>query len=441
MNLDQRQIKFIFGIIAALFLVIIFVILGRASSKKPPTGTTGGELIIWGTYDEAKDFTAAFSAFGSGEGAGIKLTYVKKDPVTYENALINALAEGRGPDIFIIHNTWVMKHLRKISPAPPHIISFIDFQDAFPTAVVQDFAISSSTYGIPLYLDTLALYYNKDLFDQAGIVAPPKTWAEFEDDVAKLKRVDSGSGAISRAGAAFGGGAKSINRATDIAMMLMMQYGAKMSDPVSGVATFAKRTETFGTQSPAEEAIGFYTKFSNPATPYYTWNDNFANSVDAFSDGRAAMMIGYSYHDTIVKTKNPFLNYGIAPVPQHDPEVAFAFPNYWAFAVSATSKNQDAAWRFLKFLGLRESQAKAYMDITRRPPVLRSLIEKTTGDLRLGIFARQALIARSWQQPDGSAVEAIFADMLDSILTGRLAITEALTQAQQKTQALYRTEL
>lgn len=440
MNLEQRQIKFLFGISIAVLIVIMFLVIGRGSVRKPKPTLSSAQLVVWGTYDSFANFGTIFDAFTAGEGGGAKLTYVKKDPTTYERDLVNALAEGRGPDIFILHNTWVMKHLRKISPAPPKIISYNEFQAAFPTAIVQDFTISSSTYGVPLYLDTLALYYNKDLFDQAGIVHPPKTWTEFTDDVAKLKRVNAQTGAITRAGAAFGGGAKNVNRATDIVMMLMMQRGVKMNSPESRLATFAKGVVLLGEKNPAETAINFYTNFSNPATPYYTWNDNFANSIDAFSDGRAAMMLGYSYLDTTIKTKNPFLNYAIAPAPQNDPEAALTFPNYWAFTVSATSKNQDLAWRFLKFMGLQESRAAEYLKNTQRPPALRSLIEKNMSDLRLGVFARQALTARSWQQPDGSAVEAIFSDMIDSVLFGRLSIGEALSQAQQKTQELYSAE-
>jgi ABC-type glycerol-3-phosphate transport system substrate-binding protein len=52
-------------------------------------------------------------------------------------------------------------------------------------------------------MDSMVLYYNKDMFNAAGIVAPPTTWQEFQDDVKKLTLVDA-TGNIVRSGAAIG---------------------------------------------------------------------------------------------------------------------------------------------------------------------------------------------------------------------------------------------
>jgi ABC-type glycerol-3-phosphate transport system substrate-binding protein len=428
---------FFFGIGAVVLVIFIFFVIGKGTPPSPPgVSQDETELVMWGTFDDIANFEPSFSAFAAGEGAGVKITYVKKDAATYERDLINALAEGAGPDIFTIQNTWVLKYQKKVSPAPAAIVSFKEMETAFPTAVIQDLTVVSSTFAIPLYLDTLALYYNKDLFDQAAIAYPPKTWAEFVTDTAKLKRVDIQTGTVTRAGAAFGGSTKSVNRATDIVTMLMMQYGTAMTNPGRDSVSLSGGIGATGKPT-AEAALDFYTRFANPATPFYTWNDAFANSIDAFADGRAAMMLGYSYHDAIIKAKNPFLNFAVARVPQQDPEQSFTFPNYWAYTVSRTSKHPDIAWRFLKFMGLQRSEAEKYTTTAQKPPALRSLVEAYTNDPRLGVFAQQAFVARSWQVPDGPEVEIIFSDMLESVLNGRLSTREAVSQAEQKINALF----
>ena len=79
-------------------------------------------------------------------------------------------------------------------------------------------------YALPYSVDTLAMYYNKDLFNNAGIVNPPEYWnAEFQEDVKKLTKQNN-KGEIVQSGVAIGG-AYNIERSTDILSILMMSCG------------------------------------------------------------------------------------------------------------------------------------------------------------------------------------------------------------------------
>jgi hypothetical protein len=68
--------------------------------------------------------------------------------------------------------------------------------------------------------------------------------------------------------------------------------------------------------------------------PFYTWNSKQPNSVDAFAGGTTAMMFNYSWQNAEIKSKNPKLNYAIAPVPQIYPASPATVANYWGYAVS-----------------------------------------------------------------------------------------------------------
>jgi len=118
------------------------------------------------------------------------------DAAKYWQALLDALAAGRGPDIFAVENRDVLRESRKLSPAPATLFSVARLRELFPKVVEQDFAPQGVIYGLPLSIDTLALFYNRDLFDKAGVALPPATWEEFQAMVPQFVQVD-GSGMLS----------------------------------------------------------------------------------------------------------------------------------------------------------------------------------------------------------------------------------------------------
>ncbi|OHB21399.1 MAG: hypothetical protein A2939_03685 [Parcubacteria group bacterium RIFCSPLOWO2_01_FULL_48_18] len=436
MHFDRRQLILI-GFVA---LIIVGAVITYLFGRKDPMNQPRGEetsIVMWGVYDPISFYDAAAANYYAQKNADAKIIYYQMDPETYEEDLLNALAAGEGPDIFMIHNTWIPKHFNKIWYANESMVTAATAEPLFPEVVMGDFAPQGSVYALPLSIDTLALYYNKDLFDQAGIALPPKTWSEFEAAADKLKKIDRVTGKVIRAGAALGGSAKSISRAADIVSLLMLQRRAQMVSDGFDRATFGAETgDLFSGSNPGLEALEFYTKFANPYALQFTWSDDFSTAIDAFSEGSAAMMLGYLSEQPNIREKNPFLNFGIAPMLQQNPDAPVNYASYWGYTVRANSENYHAAWDFILFLTTQEDQARVYMDASGKPPALRALIGEKINDSRLGAFARQSLTARSWLQPDSRAVDAIFSDMIQSVITGRFGLDEALSNAEREVTAL-----
>ena len=71
-----------------------------------------------------------------------------------------------------------------------------------------------------------------------------------------------------------------------------------------------------------------------------------------------------------------------------------------------------------------------------RPSARRDIIDLQKSDLSLGVFANQALSAKSWYQIDSSAVEAIFAEMIDNVNFGSLSVRDALQNAEAEVNVL-----
>jgi len=353
---------------------------------------------------------------------------------------MNAFASGNGPDIWLMHNTWLPKHSDKIQPLPQLVagektpmFTIKDFQEQFVDQTALDLTSKGEIYGLPLYVDTLALYYNKQLLNSVGIATPPKTWEEFNVDVIKLTQIDS-RGNISRAGAAMGT-SRNINRSTDILALLMLQSGVNMTNTDNTSATFAS---SINNQYIGETSLQYFTDFANPAKTVYTWNDQQHYSVDAFVEGNVAMMFNYSHQAETLRAKAPRLDFSIAPMPQLSAaNVAVNYENYWAPTVWKQSKNAVEAWRFLTYLTSLEGAAK-YIATSGRPPARRDLISQQVDKIELGVFAKQALSARGWYQVDNIEVEKIFAEMIDDVNLGRASIKDAIRSAQEKVNGLFR---
>lgn len=405
------------GIILFVVLALILIFTGIIPGlRRSNSEAKRNQVMVWGIFDDAQAIREAL-------GPGIPFTYQQFNLETYETDLVNALAAGRGPDVFMIHNTWLPKHADKMQPLFDPAFTLANLRTAFPTVVEQDFAPDNGAiYALPLSIDTLAMIYNKDMFDSAGIALPPRTWKEFEDVIPKLRRTDA-RGSIVRAAAAIGGSAKSVNRATDLVSAFMLQAGVKMVEDNFGSATFAGE---------GADPFLFYLSFANPANrERFTWNDQLPYSIDSFAEENTAVIFNYSYQLAFLREKFPFLMAGVAPLPQ---PVAAAkdvnYANYWGFAVSKTSVHANDAWRFILDLTTSAAAAQKYLAATGRPPALRTLIQATSNDPDLGVFARQALTARSWSQIDSGFVEQTFSQMIQDVLSGQLTANESLEKAQ-----------
>jgi multiple sugar transport system substrate-binding protein len=270
-------------------------------------------------------------------------------------------------------------------------------------------------YGLPLYMDTMVLFYNRSMLNEAGIASPATDWKSFQDQVKLITRLDE-TGAIIRSAAALGT-ADNVDRASDIVSLLMMQNGAPMSSE-AGTATFDKYPPDLAGRQypPGAEALIFYADFANPTKEVYTWNDKMPDSLPAFIAGKTAYFFGYSYHIPLIRKSNPNLNFGITSFPQiaNNPPVNSA--NYWVEAVSNKSTHPQEAWEFVQFITAAE-QAEAYLKVTKRPTALNALVPKQLEDLDLGPFATQLPNVRSWYHgTDTAAMEDTFLEMVRQAL-------------------------
>jgi raffinose/stachyose/melibiose transport system substrate-binding protein len=119
----------------------------------------------------------------------IEITVLENE--AFKTKLTTVMQSNEPPDIFQswgggVMNDYVNAGLLK------DITSYLDadggaWRDSFATGALGVYALDGQNYGVPWDMGMIGFWYNKDLFAQAGIDAPPATWTEFLADVQALK--------------------------------------------------------------------------------------------------------------------------------------------------------------------------------------------------------------------------------------------------------------
>jgi multiple sugar transport system substrate-binding protein len=448
--------------IIALSLLLTFLLTAGAgcSTTVAPASVKPVTLTYWRVFDDEDAFATIIANYKKIHPY-ITIEYKKFRYDEYEKQLINAFAEDRGPDIFSIPSSWLTEYQNKIMPLPAQLtlvypvvkgtvkkttvaelrttpsLSLKDLKNNFVDVVYSDALLkkdgAEKIYGLPLYMDTLAMYYNTDLFNNAGISQPPQYWnTEFQQDVKKLTKQNN-QGDIIQSGVALGG-ATNIQRSQDVLSLLMMQNGAVMMN--NGSVLFQSIPPgSAQTYNPGLEALRFYTDFSNPAKDVYCWNSNLSNSVTLFEQGNLAIMFDYAYDLPTIRAAAPKLNFSVAKMPQiqgNTNQVNYA--NYWMETVSAKSKHANEAWDFVQF-ETSQDQVQNYLKVAKKPSALRALINPELSDLDLGVFASQILTAQSWYRGNNPlAAETAMQEMISLTIKDIKDIAEMINQGAQKVQ-------
>ncbi len=391
-------------------------------------------IEYWGVEDDSKNLDDLIKAYHSIH-PNITINYRKFRYEEYERRLLEGWADANGPDIYAINSKWILKYKNKIAPMPAKItmpyvyyepplpgcskkteeriemktsstLSLNDIKNKYVQVVYNDIVMFGTDnkphiYALPFSLDTIALFYNRDLLDSANIAFPPADWDEFIEDTRLLTRYDAEHNIV-QAGAALGE-FENVNHAFDIISLLFLQNGENIS------------FNTGNTFNKGAEALDFYLSFADPMKEIYTWNDEMPNSLDAFAQGKLAFYFGYSGDIQRIKAKSPNLNFIVIQAPQVDLSRPINYTNYWVQTVFNRSKYTKEAWDFLLFVSQKKN-LKHYLDISQKPTVLRSLIDYQKKNPLLSPFASQVLTAKTWQgYYDFNYIDETFKKVFDDL--------------------------
>jgi multiple sugar transport system substrate-binding protein len=289
---------------------------------------------------------------------------------------------------------------------------------------------------LPVTVDPLVLYYNKDLLSNNGISNPPKTWDELFTLNDKLT-ISSSDGTINQSMIALGT-YENINNAKDILALFLIQSGNPIVTKDNN-----KLVSVFGEQlgqnkSPAESVLEFYSNFSNQSSTVYSWNRGLIKSKDMFTAGKLAFYIGRGSELFNIQSTNPNLSFDVTTILQtNGTNTRRTFASMNAIAISKTSTNPTLAMSTAMLFTDPEISKNIAIRLSL-PPARRDLLAEIPRDPYLTIFYNSAIYGRTWLDPDSNATDTIFRDMVQNILSNKFDIGESVNRAQAQMTLLLR---
>jgi len=327
-------------VLTFLVIFVLLVLAGLAVFKfllPRFQGTKEVTLTYWGLWEPETIMKGIINEWEK-ENPNIKINYLQQSPKEYRERLQSALARNEGPDLFRFHITWVPMLKNELDPVPSEVMSAATFENTYYPVIKENLRSGTSFIGLPLGIDTLALFYNEDIFQAAGKV-PPTSWDQLRQTAIDLTTYDE-SGRIQTAGVALGT-TTNVEHWSDILGLMMLQNGVDLSAPTGQLA---------------QDALTYYTIFNKTD---HVWDATLPSSTVAFATGKVAMFFGYSWDVFEIKNINPNLNFKVVAAPQL-PDTEIAWASFWAEGVAKRSDASEEAWQFLEFLSSKEILQKFY---------------------------------------------------------------------------------
>ncbi len=432
----QVSLLAVFGALAVAGVLIFAFAVGGGNK------TAFGAVPIWGTLD-SNAFTTVLREAADANPNLNQVTYVQKDLLTYEADLTDALASGKGPDLFLMTHDYAVKDEGKITPIPSSTFSKSQYESTFADAA-NAFEVSSGIEALPIAIDPLVLYWNKDMISSGGYAQPPVYWDQLLGMSQKLSTKDD-AGSLLKSAVAFGE-FQNVPHAKDILATLIMQAGGELPAYDNGGRLQSALVPKSGNSTQATvNALRFFTQFADPSKDYYSWNRSLPDARASFAANKLALYIGYASEEHEIARMNPNLNYGIAPMPQiRGRSNTLDSARVYGLAISKTGKNKNGA-SIVAYTLVSPIYAQSLSTALKLPPARRDLLDASASkqipnqllsstDICKGgsVLICSVKMGRTWLDPDPKETDAIFRDMIENTTSGVALISESVSRADQQ---------
>src|SRR5690606_8052667 len=162
-------------------------------------------LTVYGLWEAEDLYRKAFEEYKKIK-PNVTIKYEYNRSTNYRTKVQTRIANNdpQKPDVFMMHNSWLPMFVNSgyLAPAPADVMSYADFTKSFYPVVKDTLSANNQIYGLPRGIDGLALYYNTEILESAGLSAP-RNWKELTD-AAEIVTVISPDDRIETAGIAIG---------------------------------------------------------------------------------------------------------------------------------------------------------------------------------------------------------------------------------------------
>lgn len=371
------------------------------------------ELLVPLYGDKTKPYWEQLVKDFEAENSGITVKLETQSWDDIYTVLDTKIQNNKAPDILELDAAGPAYGSEELLYEAEEIVSPETWEDIEPS-FIDSAKIDGVAYGLPSVASTRALFYNKALFTQAGITAPPKTWDELLDAAKKLSALGGG---ISGYGMPLG--SEEAQAETSI-----WAYGAGAKWEKDGKMTIDTPE--------AKEALTFMKRMIDEgATQPDPGATDRTPLLDVFIQGKIGMIHGLPPIVGQINEKSPDLDWEIAPSPSKDGEpVTLGVADYFVGFDKGEDK-QAAIAKFLDFFYTQENYVK-FNDNEGFIPATKSGADAAAAKPELKTFIEALPDAQFYPatNPAWGATSGAFKSLVGQIQTK--PVDEVLAQIQAK---------
>ena len=413
---------------------VVFLLAGVAAFALYRGGGANAlpTVVIWGTLPSRTMLD--FSQDPGLQKAGIKFDYIEKSPAVFENDFVEALASGNSPDLVIFPHDLLLKHQNKIAVIPFKTLGERQFKDSFVEGG-EIFLTPQGVLGIPILVDPLVMYFNRNMLSGKGIASPPKYWDEFFTIAPKFNEKNN-AGNLRKTIVALGE-TSNVANFKEIFSTLILQAGSPITfTEVDGKLSSSLARNSGFENIPVEAALRFYTEFSNPIKPIFSWNKSMLNSRDAFVAEELGTYFGLSSELNLLRARNPNLNFDVATIPQsRNGNARVTYAKIYGMVIPKSSRNISAAFTVASEIASLES-LQNLSELSGLPPSKRELLSIPPENPYQSVFYDSSIMTKVWRDPSPFETYVIFKDMVESVISGKARLSEAVNRADKELESL-----
>ena len=342
----------------------------------------------------------------------------------YRKKVSIAISSGDGPDLVQLYYGWLNDYRDGglIQPLPKDTFPHDEIESNF-FKMVSSMKVDGDYWGLPTAVRSLALFYNNDLFSEAGLSGPPETLDQMVEYAKKLTKTDSAGNYI-QVGFAVDTDGQDHHFWREV---LIRHFGGQ---PYSNDG----QKVTYNTDAGAE-ALKYLTDFEKT---HKTGSNGFMNrGRDAFAAGKAGMVLDGSFRISKFN-KTDGLNFSISELPGHN-GTRYNFSSFWANALSTKAKGEkkEAAAKFLKYLTSEEAM-QVWLDTVGELPAKPSvaLVDANKGHPQYGPFIRGLDYATATTFISEKPQRQSVIDSYDMVVLQGMSPEDALAKVAKKEQEL-----
>lgn len=424
-----------------LALVIVFIGLAllaliMLSTFKPKPKTNDGEqpivgyVSIWGTLP-ADVINSIIIDLGNKNDAYKKVSYKYYSPDEFDNILVNALADGTGPDLILASQEKLVEMRKRIKPVSYESFPIRNIRDQYLDGA-QIFALNDGLYGYPIAVDPLMMYWNRDIFANKELLSAPATWEDLVNSVfPKLIERESDRTIIQSVVAM--GEYDNVRNAFGVLSTLLIQGGSEtVKVDSNGRYQVKLQMSESGKGDPLRAAADFYTRFSKPSNALYSWNRSFEDDRLEFIAENLAIYFGYGSEGKQLEKLNPNFNFDIAEMPQGaEATVRRTYGKFYAISLLKSSDNMSSASAVMANLA-GATLASEIAIKSNMVPAYRSSVLQGSNDTYGRLNYKSATVALGWLNPDLTASNKVFSTMTQDINENRRDLDSAVLDASKR---------